>query len=676
MASREIEDRIKKLREAIERHRYNYHVLDKDDISESALDSLKHELVELESRFPELITPDSPTQRVAGTPLPEFKKVIHKIKQWSFNDAFSSEEMFDFDTRVKKFLFPHFGNTDPAYICELKIDGLKIVIEYEKGFLKTAATRGDGNIGEDVTLNVRTIESVPLCLPSKTDIIVEGEVWMSKSVLKKLNKEREKKGEELFANPRNLAAGSIRQLDPKIASERHLQCFVYDIAQSEDFPKTQEGELKKLSDLGFKVNKNWKKCANMQEVVEFWEGWQKRSKSEDYWFDGIVVKVNEKKYQDALGYTGKSPRFAIAFKFPAEQVTTVVEEVSFQVGRTGTITPVAHLRPVSVAGSTVSRATLHNEDEIKRLDLKIGDTVVLQKSGDVIPDIMSVLTEMRMGKEKEIKMPKNCPECSTPLQKKNIGGDLSKGIQSAAYYCVNPKCPAKDRRRLYYFSSKNAFDIEGLGPKIIDLLMDNNLVAEPSDFFTLKKGDLLSLPRFAEKSVDNLLNSIEKGRSVELYRLIVSLSIPQVGEETAYDLANHFRTMENLSKASFEDLEKIEGVGPVVASAIVEWFSDDKNKGVLSRLTAELKIISPEKKTDNKIFSGKTFVLTGTLSSFGRDEAKKKIKSLGGDVSSSVSKNTSYVVAGENPGSKFADAEKLGVKILSEGEFLTLIGYL
>ena len=509
MASREIEDRIKKLREAIERHRYNYHVLDKDDISESALDSLKHELVELESRFPELITPDSPTQRVAGTPLPEFKKVIHKIKQWSFNDAFSSEEMFDFDTRVKKFLFPHFGNTDPAYICELKIDGLKIVIEYEKGFLKTAATRGDGNIGEDVTLNVRTIESVPLCLPSKTDIIVEGEVWMSKSVLKKLNKEREKKGEELFANPRNLAAGSIRQLDPKIASERHLQCFVYDIAQSEDFPKTQEGELKKLSDLGFKVNKNWKKCANMQEVVEFWEGWQKRSKSEDYWFDGIVVKVNEKKYQDALGYTGKSPRFAIAFKFPAEQVTTVVEEVSFQVGRTGTITPVAHLRPVSVAGSTVSRATLHNEDEIKRLDLKIGDTVVLQKSGDVIPDIMSVLTEMRMGKEKEIKMPKNCPECSTPLQKKNIGGDLSKGIQSAAYYCVNPKCPAKDRRRLYYFSSKNAFDIEGLGPKIIDLLMDNNLVAEPSDFFTLKKGDLLSLPRFAEKSVDNLLNSIE-----------------------------------------------------------------------------------------------------------------------------------------------------------------------
>ncbi len=663
-------ERAEKLRKTIEEYRYAYHVLDREDISEAALDSLKHELVLLEEKYPELITPDSPTQRVAGEPLPEFKKVQHKVAQWSFNDAFSPEEIREFDARVKKFLVPSFGNVEPAYVCELKIDGLKIVLEYEKGLLKTAATRGNGKVGEDVTANIRTIESVPIRLNSPEDIIVEGEVWMSKRVLVELNKERVKKGEEPFANPRNVAAGSIRQLDPRLVAERKLRMFVYDIAQAKDVPSTQQGELEALQKLGFKVNKNFEFCKNIDEVIAYWKKWQERKEKEDFWFDGIVVKVNDKKYQDALGFTGKAPRFAIAFKFAAEQVTTVVENIAFQVGRTGVVTPVAHLRPVSVAGTTVSRATLHNEDEIIRLGLRIGDTVILQKAGDVIPDVVEVVTKMRTGKEKKFSMPTKCPVCETELQKKTIGG---KNAKSAAYYCPNPKCPAKDRRTLYYFTSKTAFDIDGLGPKIIDLLADNNLIAGRADIFSLKKGDLLELPRFAEKSADNLIEAIEKARHIELYRVIVSLSIPQVGEETAYDLAEHFKSFEKLRKATFEDLENLNGVGPIIAREISNWFSDKHNQKFLDKLLPELHIINPKHHGESKAFAGKTFVLTGTLQTLSRDEAKKKIKSLGGDVSSSVSKNTDFVVVGESAGSKLDEAKKLHLKTLSEKEFLSLL---
>src|SRR3989344_8176102 len=399
--SKEIKERLEKLKETIEIHRYNYHVLDRVTMPEEALDSLKAELLKIESQYPELVTSDSPSQRVGGKPLPEFKKVKHKVPQWSFNDAFTEEDINDFDARVRRFIKTETGRDGtPTYDCELKIDGLKVVLEYQKGVLVQAATRGDGEVGEDVTNNVRTIESVPLRLTKPVDVIVEGEVWMSEESLKKLNKEREKKGEELFANPRNAAAGGLRQLDPKLAKSRKLDNFIYDLALSnEKLPLTQIEELKYLNELGFKANKNFELCKNADEIIAYWKKWQKKSRAMGYWIDGVVIKINERVIQEALGYTGKAPRFGIAFKFPAEQVTTLIEDIVLQVGRTGVVTPVAHLRPVSVAGSVVSRATLHNEDEITRLDVRVGDTVILQKAGDVIPDIVAVVKEMRTGKE-------------------------------------------------------------------------------------------------------------------------------------------------------------------------------------------------------------------------------------------------------------------------------------
>lgn len=660
--------RVEKLRKTINHYRYLYHVLDKAEITDAARDSLMHELSTIEGEYPSLVTPDSPTQRIEGKPLKEFTKVRHRVSQWSFNDAFSPEELREFDARVKRFL----SGVTPTYTCELKIDGLKVVFEYEKGVLVRAATRGDGVVGEEVTNNVRTIESVPLRLTEKIDCIVEGEVWMKKSTLLDLNNERKKRGEEPFANPRNVAAGSIRQLDPKIVAARKLEVYIYDLVLSSvSIPDEQFKELELLRKLGFKVNPHFKHVKDIFGAIEYWKFWQEKAKKEDYQIDGIVVKVNEKSLQDRLGYTGKAPRFAIAFKFPAEQVTTVVEDIQIQVGRTGVLTPVAHLKPVLVYGSVVSRATLHNEDEIARLDVRIGDTVVLQKAGDVIPDIVRVLTEMRTGKEKVFHMPKKCPECDFPVEKKTIGG---KGEESAAYYCTNPKCPAKDRRRLYHFASKHAFDIDGLGPKIIDVLLEHQLVSSFDDFFTLKKGDLLSLPRFAEKSVDNLLSSIEKARNVELPRFIIALSIPQVGEETAYDLAERFGMVENLKNATREELLSIEGVGDIVADSVVSWFSDSHNKKLLERL---LKVISIKKisvvQEKEGVFQGKTVVLTGTLSGLSRDEAKNLIRRGGGDVSGSVSKKTNFVVAGENPGSKLKDAQKFGVRILSEDDFLKMI---
>ncbi len=658
--------RAAKLRETINHYRYLYAVLDREEITPEALDSLKHELVKLEEKYPALITPDSPTQRVAGRALDAFVKVTHAVPQWSFNDAFSEEDMRAFDERVKKGL----GKT-PSYTAELKIDGLKVVLTYEKGILKTAATRGDGKVGEDVTQNVRTIESIPLKLEKPVDIIVEGEVWMAKSVFKKLNALREKRGEELFANPRNVSAGSIRQLDSAITRERQLDNFIYDIASfSNTTPPTQGAELNLLRDLGFKVNPHFKTCADIEAVIDYWKSWEKKKDKEDYLIDGVVVKVSERESQEELGYTGKAPRFGIAFKFPAEQVTTVVEDITLQIGRTGVLTPVAILRPVLVAGSTVSRATLHNEDEIKRKDIRIGDTVVLQKAGDVIPEVVEVVVKMRTGKEKIFKFPTHFPLCGGDGRIERIPGQ-------AAYRCVEKNSYEVQRRKLQHFASRGVFDIEGLGPKIIGKLMEAEIISNFDDIFKIEKGDLETLEGFKDKSVENLLNAIGKARNVTLPRFIASLSIPQVGEETARDLAEHFGTAEAFAQANFAELQAIEGVGPIVAQAVVDWFKDKENRKLFERLLKEVRIEKIIKKPKASLpLSGKKFVLTGTLETLSREEVKEMIQTLGGDVTGSVSKNTDYVVAGAEPGDKLTKAEALGIAVLNEQEFKKLLASL
>jgi len=664
---KDVQERYEKLKKALIQHGYLYYVLDKPDISDESYDSLLRDLEAIENEYPEIVAPDSQTQRVGGAPLKEFVKVEHKVPQWSFNDAFTEDDIREFHERVLRFLKTEGLSVAPTYNCELKIDGLKVVLTYEKGLLVNAATRGDGKIGEDVTLNIKTIQSVPLRLREDIDLIVEGEVWLGKKHFDALNAEKEKAGEPLFANPRNVAAGSIRQLDPQVTAARKLDYFAYDIAQIETgVPETQFKELGRLRELGFKVNPYAKECSSVEQVISYWKKWQDKKANQDYWIDGVVVKVNEREIQDALGFTGKAPRWGIAFKFQAEQVTTIVEDIVFQIGRTGVVTPVAHLRPVLVAGSTVSRATLHNEDEIKRLDVRVGDTVVLQKAGDVIPDIVRVLTEMRTGKEKAFVWPKRVEGCGGDGRIERIAGQ-------AAWHCVVSGSFAQTQRTFYYFVSKKAFNIDGMGPRVIDALLDGGLITNFDDIFTLKKGDLLNLPRFAEKSVDNLLGAIDKSRDVSLERFLVSLSIPQLGEETARDVALHFGTLEKVRDAYIEDLTSIYGVGEVVAKSLHCWFARKENRDLVARLQKQVRIQEAKKVLTSNNFSGKTFVLTGTLSSMSRDEAKAKILANGGQVSGSVSSKTSFVLAGEKPGSKIDEAERLGVKVLSEAEFLKLL---
>lgn len=669
MAPKDVITRYNKLKGLVNQYRRQYHVFDVEEISPEALDSLKDELVSLEKKYPELIAADSPSQRVAGAPLPQFKKIRHKVAQWSFNDAFTEQDIREFDARVKRM-----GGTNViSYTCDLKIDGLKVVLEYERGILKTAATRGDGTVGEDVTHNVRTIDSVPLSLSRPVDVIVEGEIWMSEKALEQTNKERAKEGELLFANPRNAAAGSVRQLDPKIAARRGLDTFIYDVAQtSEKLPDTQFEELEYLRKLGFKVNPHFELAGSVEEVLAYWEKWKGRAKSQDYWVDGVVVKVNEREVQERLGYTGKAPRFAIAFKFPAEQVTTVVEDIVLQIGRTGVLTPVAHLRPVSVAGSVVSRATLHNEDEINRLDVRLGDTVILQKAGDVIPDIVEVLKELRTGKEKKFKWPTFVAEC---------GGDgsIERVPGQAAWRCVYKNSFAQERRKLRHFASKGALNIEGLGPSTVDALLEKGLVQHFDDFFTLTEGDVLTLEGFAEVSAKKLIDSIRRAANppaggVPLSRLVAGLSISQVGEETAILLAQHFKTIDDIAAASLETLETINGIGPIVARCIYDWFKFKENQKLIERLKKVIHIRS-EKVSGAKSLplAGKTFVLTGTLEKMSRDEAKEALRKLGATVAGSVSKKTYAVVAGEEAGSKLDKATELGVQVLSESQFLKLI---
>jgi DNA ligase (NAD+) len=663
---KEITDRVEKLRKSIEHHRYLYHVLDKQEISDTALDSLKDELVKLEREYPSLVTPDSPTQRVAGVALDKFEKVKHEVQQWSFNDAFTPDDIRDFDARVKRFLLKELGReVSPKYVCELKIDGFKIVLTYKKGLLETAATRGDGVVGENVTANVRTIESVPLRLEnSDEDTIVEGEIWMGKHDFDALNKEQRKKGEQEYANPRNVSAGTIRQLDPHIVASRKLQMFAYYLAKTGgEMPATQHDALERLQRLGFKVNKYFEVFEDIDGVIKFWKKWQDRKEKEDYWIDGVVVKIDELEYQSALGYTGKAPRWGIAFKFPADQVTTVIEDIVVQVGRTGVLTPVAHLRPVLVAGSTVSRATLHNEDQIKKLDVRLGDTVIIQKAGDVIPEVVGVLTEMRDPHSKVFHFPTKCPICGSEVER--VPGE-------AAHRCTNKNCFARKERSLHHFVSKHAMDIRGFGPQIMDKLIAEKLVESPADIFDLKEGDLAVLPGLGELSAKNLVEAIQTSRKVELGKFLFALGIDNVGEETAIDLAEHFGTVEKLRDASLEELQTVYGIGDVVARSAHDWFSSGNNAKILDELLKRVQIEKVDRKSSKKL-AGKTFVITGSLPTLSRDEAKELIRKNGGKVSGSVSKMTDYLLAGNDPGSKFDKAKELNVKIINEDGFRQIV---
>ncbi len=666
-ALRDIKIHYEKLKETLKKHGFLYHTLDKPEISDEAYDSLVRDIEKIEEDYPELRTFDSPTERVGGEPLREFTKVEHGTRQWSFDDAFTFEGLQKWDTKTKNFINKAGqGGEKIEYCCELKIDGLKVILTYENGKFVRGATRGDGKTGEDVTNNVKTIKSVPLELNKKVSITVVGEIWMSKRELEKLNKQRVKDGEEPFANTRNVAAGSIRQLDPKITSSRNLSLFAYDIDKLEGgLPKTQSEELELLRDLGFQIDKSFEVSDSLNGIEKYYKNWEKKKDSLDYGLDGVVIKINSRKIQDAIGYTAKSPRWGVAYKFKAEQVTTIVEDIVLQVGRTGVLTPVAHLKPVLVAGSTVSRATLHNEDEIRRLDVRIGDTVILQKAGDVIPDIVSVIKELRGKNVKEFKWPSHVDVCGGDGSIERIPGQ-------AAWRCVDPSSLNQIKRKFHHFVSKKAFDIVDCGPKITDLLLDENLISEYADLFTLKKGDLLLLPRFAEKSVDNLLASIEKSKNVTLSRLLVGISIPQVGEETAIDLSRHFKTIEKLRRAKFAELEVLDGVGGVIAKSVVDFFISKQNKKMLDNLVSTV-IIKKEKQNFSDIFAGSRFVVTGTLEKFGRDEIKELIRNNGGMVSEGISKETTYLVAGENAGSKYQKAEELGVKILNEKQFLSLL---
>ena len=521
---------------------------------------------------------------------------------------------------------------------------MHIILTYQKGFFILGATRGDGKVGEDVTQNLKTIESIPLKINDNIDCVVEGEVYMKKSIFKELNKEREKKGEKPLANPRNAAAGGVRQLDPRITSERRLDCFVYDYSWPEDdIPETQFEELKRLMNLGFKVNKKFKLCKSIEEIIQFWKKWEKDREKEDYWIDGVVVKVNKRKYQKQLGYTGKAPRWAIAFKWSGEQATTILKDVIFQVGRTGKITPVAVLKPVNVRGTVVSRATLHNADELNRLKIKIGDTVIVEKAGDVIPHIIKVIPELRPQDAKEINFPANCPIC---------GSVVIRPKGEVAHYCSNKKCGAKQRNHLYYFVSKKAFDIQGLGPKIIDQLMDAGLVSQPADIFLLKEGDLEPLERFAEKSAANLISAIKKAKEITVPRLLIACSIKYVGEETAYLLIEKLNLwvvksiselIERFRSLTEENLEAVDGIGPKVAQSIINWFSNKKNIEFLKKLEEvgiKLKIEKPTKK--NQKLEGKSFVFTGELESISREKAQEKVRELGGKTPSSISKKLTF----------------------------------
>jgi DNA ligase (NAD+) len=675
MTKQEAAKRIAKLRKVIHHHNYLYHVLDKPEMSDAAFDSLKHELYKLEQQYPDLITPDSPTQRVSGQALDKFVKVRHKVRMLSLEDVFYEEELEAWQERIQK-LVP---SQKLSYFAELKIDGFAVTLIYRNGLFVQGATRGDGRVGEDVTQNLKTIPSIPLKLEikqkslsqniekkieealEKGEIEIRGEVYMTIKAFEKVNQQRKKKGLSLYANPRNTAAGSIRQLDPKIAASRQLNFLAYDLV-TDLGQKTHREKHQLARALGFRTSQE-QICSNLAEAIKFWQKIKKTRTKLAYQIDGVVVSVNDNQLFKKLGVVGKAPRGAIAFKFPAKEVTTVIEDIVVQVGRTGALTPVAHLKPVHLGGILITRATLHNADEIKRLGVKIGDTVIIQRAGDVIPDVVKVIKKLRTGKEKKFHMPKHCPVC---------GGPVVRPKGEVVHRCTNKKCASIQRQRIVHFASKKGFEIEGLGPQIVNQLIDEGLITNPADLFSLTEGDLIPLERFAEKSAENLVKAISQSKKISLAKFIYALGIRHVGEETAIALARYFGSLDRLRKAGIKELSRIEDIGEIVAKSIHQWFNDKKNKAFLSQLLRSGLEIE-ELKLLKKKLAGLTFVLTGELSRFTREQAKSKIRQLGGDVSSSVSKETDLLVAGEEPGSKYDKAKKLGVKIVEEKEFLRII---
>jgi DNA ligase (NAD+) len=666
MNQEEAQKRIKELRKAINYHNYLYYVLDSPEISDAEYDKLFDQLVELEKRFPRLITPDSPTQRVGAPPLEKFGTVRHSLHMLSLGKALTEEEFLDFHRRVKD--FGGVSDEEIEYVVEPKFDGLAVELIYRQGVFVQGSTRGDGYVGEDVTLNLKTIKSIPLRLLSEDApslIEVRGEVIINRSDFEDLNRRREKEGEPLFANPRNAAAGSVRQLDSKITASRPLSIFAYSIGLMEGKNlETHYQVMEYLKELGFRVNEYTKLLKTTSEVIQYYHQMLELREGLDYEMDGIVIKVNDLSLQKSLGELQRSPRWAVAWKFPAEQETTVVRNISVNVGRTGALTPVALLEPVAVGGVTVSRATLHNEDELRRKDVRIGDTVIVQRAGEVIPEVVAVVKAKRTGKEKVFVMPGRCPVCGAKAVR--LEGE-------AAVRCTGISCPAQLKENIFHFASKAAMNIDGLGYKIIEQMVDKGLISDPADLYFLTKEDIFKLERMGDKLAQNILDSIAQSRRPPLSKLILSLGIRNVGEHLASVLAKEFGSIDNLRRVSMERLEEVKDIGPVVAISIYAFFQDPKNLSVLDKLRRGGVEFREEKKAIYAPLKGKTFVLTGGLTSMTRSQAKERIEGLGGRVSSSVSRSTDFVVVGENPGSKLSEAQRLGIRIIDEEGFKAML---
>lgn len=650
--------RILKLRQEINHHRYLYHVLDKQEISDAAQDSLKNELAELERQYPDLITPDSPTQRVGGAPLPKFKSVPHRTRMLSLTDAFNIADLKKWETRNQK-IIP--GRYD--YFAELKIDGVAVALVYQNNQLVQALTRGDGQVGEGVTHNIRTIEAIPLSLRQKINgrLEVRGEVYMLKKDFEKVNRQRVKEGKARFANPRNFTAGSIRQLDPTMAAGRPLRFFAWEITGGAA-PATRQAEYEALQKLGFPVPPAARLCKNLAAIEGYLKHEETRVRSYPFLVDGVVIKVNDLKLSDRLGIVGKAPRGAIAYKFAAEEAATVVENIVVQIGRTGALTPVAHLKPVSVAGTTVSRATLHNAAEVARKDIRIGDTVVIHKAGDIIPEVVKSLPRLRPKSAQPFTMPRRCPICRSTTQ----GDD-----QGIIIRCTNKDCFSQQRERIIHAISRPAFDIEGLGDKIVEQLMQANLIETPPDLWELTPGDLLGLPGFADVSAQKLIATIQSRKKLPLHRFLVALSIPHVGLVTAQDIARRFGTLGKVRQATPADLDAIEGIGEKVIHAIHNFFTQASTKKLLADYHRVGIAVTAEK--NNGPLKSKTFVFTGRLGDITRDEAKQRVLGLGGSVAAAVGPKVDYVVVGEEAGRKAAKAEQLGLTILTPAAFKKIL---